>query len=85
MGGPPGSPAGFAEIKQIFLPKTHFTRKLFSGWMQLRHALPVRALEDGSGERDTARVVLFPFQPGTKRTIMLLFAFPKQVPEKVMF
>lgn len=27
VGGPPGSPAGFVEIKQIFLPKTHFIRK----------------------------------------------------------
>ena len=30
VGGPPGSPAGFAEIKQFFLPETHFIRKLVS-------------------------------------------------------
>lgn len=28
VGGPPGSPAGFVEIKQFFLPETHFIRKL---------------------------------------------------------
>lgn len=37
MGGPPGSPAGFVEIKQVFLPRTHFfIRKLVSGCIQFR-------------------------------------------------
>lgn len=36
VGGPPGSPAGFVEIKQFFLSKTHFIRKLVSGCIQFK-------------------------------------------------
>lgn len=36
VGGPPGSPDGFVEIKQFFLPKTHFIRKLVSGCIPFR-------------------------------------------------
>lgn len=50
VGGPPGSPAGFVEIKQFFLPKTHFIRKMVSGCIQLRiHS--VLALEDTKGAK----------------------------------
>lgn len=49
VGGPPGSPAGFVEIKQVFLPKTHFIRKLVSGCIQLGYSLSVLALEDRKG------------------------------------
>lgn len=36
VGGPPGSPAGFVERKQFFLPKTRFIRKLVSGCIPFR-------------------------------------------------
>lgn len=36
VGGPPGSPDGFVEIKQFFLLKIHVIRKLVSGCIQLR-------------------------------------------------
>lgn len=36
VGGPPGSPDGFVEIKQFFLLKIHVIRKVVSDYIQLR-------------------------------------------------
>lgn len=46
VGGPPRSPAGFVEIKQFFLPKTHYIGKQASGCIQLRYLLSALAVQE---------------------------------------
>lgn len=57
VGGPPGSPAGFVEIKQFFLPKTHFIRELAVS--NLEYTLSVLALEDRQGGKEEYSLACF--------------------------
>lgn len=62
VGGPPGSPAGFVEIKQFFLPKTHFIRKLVSGCIQFRiYCLFWLQKTEKEERNNTCWVFFFPF------------------------